>query len=184
MNAALLAATFTSQPLSASHAWSGYQWNGSGLPVDLVVGDNLTTEQWAEHLQSAVADWNLPTGGATQSIRLDIGFGGTDPATCAPSLGRIEVCNWAYGETGWLGLAQVWAYRGTDKHIAQATTLLNDTYFADPFYDTSAWRQMVTCQEIACRLLSRLYRRLFWRACRRSRIRCARPSRTPQPALP
>jgi hypothetical protein len=144
----LLMAPFIPGQLSASHSWGGYHWDGT-LPVDISVGDNLTTQAWATHLQSAVSDWNLPIGGATQAVRLRIEFGGTDPASCAPSLGRIEVCNSEYGETGWLGLAQVWVYRGKGKHIAQATTLVNDTYFADPFYNTPDWRQMVMCQEIA-----------------------------------
>jgi hypothetical protein len=147
--AILAVATFTPRQVSANHSWGGYHWDGPGLPVSIVVGDNLTSNVWGTHLQDAVADWNQPTGGAIQAVHLSIQLGETDPASCAPTLGRIEVCNWTYGDTGWLGLAQVWTYRGKAKHIAQATTLLNDTYFADPFYDTAAWRQAVTCQEIA-----------------------------------
>jgi hypothetical protein len=145
----LVAATFIPRQLSANHSWSGYHWDGTGLPVDISVGDNLTTGVWASHLQAAVSDWNQPTGGATQAVRLHVVVGNSNPASCDPTLGRMEVCNSAYGDTGWLGVAQVWVYRGKGKHIAQATTLLNDTYFADPFYNTPAWRQMVTCQEIA-----------------------------------
>jgi hypothetical protein len=101
------------------------------------------------HLEEATDDWNNPTA-ATKSVHLTMGFGGTDPATCAPVLGRFEVCNAAYGDNGWLGLAQVWVYRGKDKHIAQATALLNDTYYADgSSYDSYGWRQLVVCQEIA-----------------------------------
>ena len=137
-------------PLNANHSWGGYHWNGESLPVNLDVGNNLTN-QWTDHLTDAVSDWNDPSGGATQSVNLIVGPGGTNPATCDPNLGRIEVCNSEYGDNGWLGLAQVWVYRGRDKHIAQATSLLNDTYFDNPSYDydTWDWRQMVVCQEIA-----------------------------------
>ena len=73
--------------------------------------------------------------------------GGSNPASCLPTAGRIEVCNAAYGTNGWLGIAQIWVSSGS--HITQATTRVNDTYFNQAFYNTSAWRQMVMCQEIA-----------------------------------
>jgi hypothetical protein len=143
----LLLVTFVPRQLEADHAWGKYHWDGDALPVDLDVGDNLSAE-WAGYLVRAVGDWNTPTGTAVTSLSLNIiPFGSKDPATCEPTLGRIEVCNAAYGDNGWLGLAQVWAQRR--GHIVQATTLVNDTYFALPFYGTDAWRQMVMCQEIA-----------------------------------
>jgi hypothetical protein len=58
----------------------------------------------------------------------------------------VEVCNAAYGQNGWLGLAQIWIYR--PNHIYQGTTKLNDTYFNSPQYNTAAWRQTVMCQEV------------------------------------
>jgi hypothetical protein len=139
---------FAPRGLDANHSWGGYHWNGDALPVSLDVGDNVSAA-WAQHLDNAADDWNNPLGGAIESIHLNVVPGLSDPSTCSPTLGRIEVCNSAYGDNGWLGLAQVWVYRGKDKHIAQATTLLNDTYFALAFYDTWAWRQLVMCQEIA-----------------------------------
>ena len=59
--------------------------------------------------------------------------------------GRIEVCNAKYGQTGWLGIAQIWLSEG---HITQGITKLNDTYFETAKYNTPAWRALVTCQEI------------------------------------
>jgi hypothetical protein len=56
-----------------------------------------------------------------------------------------EVCNWKYGNNGWLGLAQIWISGG---HITQGVSKNNDTYFDTSTYDTPAWRQFVTCQEI------------------------------------
>jgi hypothetical protein len=55
------------------------------------------------------------------------------------------VCNWKYGNNGWLGLAQIWISGG---HITQGVSKNNDTYFDTSTYDTPAWRQFVTCQEI------------------------------------
>jgi len=146
--ATLLLVAFVPLQLDANHSWSGFHWNGDVLPVDVIVGDNTTTPEWHSRFDQALLDWNTPISGAA-SIHLIEGIGLSDPATCSPNIGRIEVCNWTYGDNGWLGLAQVWVYRGKDKHIAQATTLLNDTYFSQAGYNTWAWRQLVMCQEIA-----------------------------------
>jgi len=58
----------------------------------------------------------------------------------------MEVCNERYGNTGWLGIAQIWV---NGPHITQATTKLNDTYFNTSTYNKPEWRRLVTCQEIA-----------------------------------
>ena len=34
------------------------------------------------------------------------------------------------------------------KHITSGSVRLNDTYFDTPTYNTSAWRQLVVCQEV------------------------------------
>src|SRR5215211_7268547 len=44
-----------------------------------------------------------------------------------------------------MGIAQVWV---SGKHITQATTKLNDSYFNTAKYDKSAWRNLVMCQEV------------------------------------
>lgn len=60
----------------------------------------------------------------------------------------MEICNDQYGANGWLGIAQVWVYRGKDGHIAQGLVKFNDTYFNTQKYDTPAWRDFVACQEV------------------------------------
>jgi hypothetical protein len=108
--------------------------------LSLVVAENLDSE-WNSHFNAAVSDWNASTVLSLSTI------GGTkNPVTCPPTLGRIDVCNAAYGNTGWLGVAQIWI--GPGSHITQATTLVNDTYFNSPQYDSDAWRRFVICQEI------------------------------------
>ena len=42
-------------------------------------------------------------------------------------------------------MAQVWV---SGSHITQGTVKLNDTYFASPTYNTTAWRNLVSCQEV------------------------------------
>jgi hypothetical protein len=57
----------------------------------------------------------------------------------------VQVCNERYGNNGWLGIAQIWL---SGTHITQGTTKLNDTYFNTAKYNTTAWRNLVSCQEV------------------------------------
>ena len=125
---------------SADHSWNNYHWARQSNPFTLKVGDNVDS-RWDAYLDEAIADWS-------QSSVLDLTkvAGGTRPRQCRPTAGRIEACNASYGNTGWLGIAQIWLSGG---HISQAITKLNDTYFDTPQYNTPAWRRLVTCQEIA-----------------------------------
>ena len=127
--------------VSANHSWGKYHWARTSNPFTLKVGDNVGSA-WDSYLNEAISDWN-------QSTVLDLSkvTGSTNGSTCAPTSGRIEACNAAYGTTGWLGIAQIWTTRGA--HIVQATTKVNDTYFNQAQYNTPAWRRLVMCQEIA-----------------------------------
>ena len=125
---------------SANHSWNGYHWARTTPEFTLLTGDNVDSK-WDAHLDEAIADWNQST-----VITLKEVAGGTRPRTCKPTAGRIEVCNAGYGFTGWLGIAQIWV---NGKHITQAITKLNDSYFNTATYNKPAWRQLVTCQEIA-----------------------------------
>jgi len=126
----------------AENSWGKYHWDIStaeSIESPLVLGDNLTTSAWHSSLAGASADWNA-------SVLKNGVVAGTNIA-CDPVLGGIEVCNAEYGENGWLGIAQIWVYRGRDGHIAQGLVKANDTYFNTPQYDTQAWRNLVMCQE-------------------------------------
>lgn len=123
----------------ANHSWGSYHWSGSSNPRQLAVGDNMSSD-WKPRLTTAVADWN-----ASAVVQLNVGAGQAG-SSCAPVSGRIEVCNGSYGNTGWLGVAQIWA---SGSHITQAVAKMNDTYFDTATYNTLAWRQLVVCQEIA-----------------------------------
>lgn len=124
----------------ANHAWGNYHWARSSNPVSLDIGDNVSAG-WDTYLNTAVSDWDQSTVLSLRGVA-----GGTTGSTCAPTSGRIEVCNAEYGTTGWLGVAQIWVTKGS--HITQATTKVNDTYFNQAQYNTAAWRSLVMCQEV------------------------------------
>jgi hypothetical protein len=126
-------------PALANHAWSTYHWKRtSNSELTIPVGDNVSS-QWDSALQTAVADWNQST--VIQSPLVP----GSSNRNCRAVAGTIQVCNAAYGNTGWLGIASISLSGG---HISQGTTKLNDTYFNTAQYNTPAWRALVTCQEI------------------------------------
>lgn len=127
--------------MQAHHSWRQYHWARTTTVLSLQVGDNVDS-RWDAYLTEAITDWN-----ESAVVQLNKTGGGTNPATCSPVAGRIEACNGAYGQNGWLGIAQIWITGRT--HIYQATTRLNDTYFNLATYNTPAWRRLVTCQEIA-----------------------------------
>lgn len=129
---------------SANHAWSKYHWNLSTADTienPMKLGDNLSAVAWQGSLGGASVDWN-------NSVLKSAVAAGTSNANCDPGLGRVEVCNGLYGNNGWLGIAQIWVYRGKDGHIAQAIVKLNDTYFNAEPYNADPWRNFVMCQEV------------------------------------
>jgi hypothetical protein len=123
----------------ANHAWGCYHWPRPSNPVQLDVGDNVSST-WDQYLSTAVADWDKSSVLALTEVP-----GGSPRKNCRPTSGRIEVCAASYGNNGWLGLAQIWV---SGCHIAQATTKMNDYYFNQSQYNTPAWRRFVTCQEV------------------------------------
>lgn len=125
----------------ATHSWGGYHWARTGNPFTLKVGDNVS-QAWDARLDEAISDWSVST-----VLDLTKVAGGTRPKSCRATSGRIEVCNASYGNTGWLGIAQISITGG--EHITQGIAKLNDTYFNTATYNTYSWRQLVMCQEIA-----------------------------------
>ncbi|RKF22905.1 hypothetical protein [Micromonospora globbae] len=124
----------------AGHSWGGYHWARTANPFTLQLGDNVSS-QWDSALSGASADWSRSTVLDTRVVA-----GLSNPKNCRGTTGRVEVCNSTYGNTGWLGIASISITGGT--HITQGTVKLNDTYFNTPQYNTAAWRNLVTCQEV------------------------------------
>lgn len=127
----------------ADHSWSNYHWAKTTPSFDLTI-INSTTSDWDEYVTQAVADWSAstvlnmienPNGSTNQKVRRQ----------CKGGAGEVRICNLAYGNTGWLGIAGISI--DANGHITTGYTKLNDSYFADPFYDAT-WMQSVTCQEL------------------------------------
>jgi hypothetical protein len=125
---------------AASHAWGSYHWARAANPLMLQVVDNVTGT-WDTHLDVAIVDWD----DSSVLTLVEVAGVGTNGKTCKAINGKVNVCNGLYGNTGWLGVAQIWV-RGS--HITRATTRVNDTYHNSPPYNTPEWRQFVMCQEI------------------------------------
>lgn len=135
----LLLALFPS-PAFATHSWGGYHWSRTNNPFTLQLGDNVSSA-WEPYLGDASFDWSQ-----SDVLNTTIVSGGTRPKRCGATTGRVEVCSAGYGNTGWLGLAQIWV---SGLHITKGVTKLNDTYYKPgSYYDTPGWRHIVACQEI------------------------------------
>jgi hypothetical protein len=126
-------------PASANHSWGGYHWAGDGNNVTIKVNKAITS-QWTTSVNDSISDWN-----ASNELTLNGVTASANAKKCSPIAGQILVCNAAYGQRGWLGIASIWL---TSGHISQATTKLNDSYFSSAFYNTPGWRALVACQEI------------------------------------
>lgn len=130
----------TAAPAQASHAWGPYHWSRSG-EAQLTIYSSVTSN-WAGALATANADWN-----ASAYLQNTIVAGSTTTTTrrkCAMPVGAIRVCNLAYGNNGWAGLASI--NTGADGvHISQASAKMNDTYEAS---SSAAEREGVMCQEV------------------------------------
>lgn len=126
----------------ANHSWNGYHWARKANPFTLKMYDNIDPI-WESYLSVAVSDWNKST---VFDYSVQWGSPLSTQRKCSSASGVTEICNLKYGQNGWLGIAGISI---SGSHITKAYTKLNDTYFAMAKYNTPAWRQMVTCQEIA-----------------------------------
>lgn len=125
--------------VNADHSWGNYHWARSSNPVVLTLGDNVSGV-WDGHLNTSEGDWEQ-----SQVLSLSIVPGQTTTRQCKAATGKIEVCNDTYGNNGWLGIAGISV---SGEHITSSYVKLNDTYFNTSTYNTSAWRNLVMCQEI------------------------------------
>lgn len=135
---ALVAVAVLALPAEATHSWGGYHWGRSGS-FTLQLGNNVS-RFWQPYLSTTSTDWS-------KSSVLDtvVVAGQSNKSRCFPTAGRVEVCNSTYGQNQWLGIAQIWV---SGSHITQGVVKMNDTYFNMSWYNTSAWRNHVMCQEV------------------------------------
>jgi hypothetical protein len=128
-------------PTFADHAWGNYHWARTSNPFTLKVYDNVTSN-WESYVSKAAADWSKST-----VLDMNVIWQSplSSPRKCSSATGVIEICNTTYGYNGWLGIAGISI---SGNHITKGYTKLNDSYFNNPTYDTPAYRQFVTCQEL------------------------------------
>lgn len=135
-------------PAHATHAWANYHWARTANPFTLQLGDNVSST-WDSYLVNAAAAWSRTSGTCVNSqnpVRVNVVPGTVgNLRRCNPKSGTIQACNASYGNTGWLGIASIWA---SGDHITQGTVKLNDTYFNTGTYNTPDWRCLVTAQEV------------------------------------
>lgn len=136
---ATVAATLLAGSASADHAWANYHWARSSNPFTLSLGDNLSSV-WDPYLRTSSSDWSV-----SNVLNTTVVAGGTTARRCRAARGRVEVCNAAYGNNGWLGVASISV---SGSHITSGTVRVNDTYFNTAQYNTTAWRNLVMCQEV------------------------------------
>lgn len=151
----------------ADHSWGSYHWprdaNPVGLQViDSVVGDwdpifSASLQQWDDYYTAKAAhpgdfyfnisaDFSEPDA---DNDFLNFSDGGSDEGSrarkrCTAVDGKIRVCNAAYGQNGWLGMASIAVQ---NDHIIAGTAKMNDSY--DWYFDAvPGERPHVMCQEI------------------------------------
>jgi hypothetical protein len=131
-------ATFPSSA-SATHAWGNYHWARTSNPFTLKLIAKLTST-WRPYLDLASAAWT--TASKLNTTIITAANDAASRQACSTVAGRTVVCNYAYGATGWLGLANIWL--DANHHITQGTAKMNDSYSW-----SAGMRQLVACQEVA-----------------------------------
>ncbi|MEP7012826.1 MAG: hypothetical protein ABJC13_21085 [Acidobacteriota bacterium] len=124
---------------SASHSWSTYHWARQSNPFTVKLIDRVTAT-WDPILATSSSDWT-----ASSVLNTTIIAGTGSASSCTAVNGQVKVCNASYGSTGWLGIASISV---SGSHITQGTVKLNDTYHNSAPYNTTAWRNLVSCQEV------------------------------------
>jgi hypothetical protein len=137
--ATAIATTLLAGSATADHSWVNYHWPRASNPITLGLGDNLSGV-WDPYLQTTSSDWSV-----SNVLDTTVVAGGSSQRRCRAAQGRIEVCNGAYGNNGWLGIASI-SINGS--HITSGSVRVNDTYFNTAQYNTTAWRNLVMCQEV------------------------------------
>jgi hypothetical protein len=121
--------------------WGTYHWARKANPMKLKVIDSVTPE-WNSALTGTLQEW-----GYSPMLDFVLAAGDETAASrqaCNLVQGQIRVCNYAYGATGWLGLASI----GVDAngHIDKGRAKLNDSYTS--YWALAGERNHVMCQEV------------------------------------
>ncbi len=140
LSAALAVVTVSSQA-SANHTWNDYHWASTTSTINLKVIDS-TTADWDQELNDSLAAWSQSSSPFMFTIASSDDASRTRKR-CNMVSGQMRVCNAAYGQNGWLGLASI--NLDSNGHITQGTAKMNDSYDS---YWTQSEKNHVMCQEI------------------------------------
>lgn len=125
----------------ADHAWNNYHWARTANPLHLKVIDSVS-DSWQTELETALEGWNV-------SSEIDMYVASIDDSDrarkrCNAVTGQLRVCNAAYGNNGWLGLASI--YLNSSAHITKGVSKMNDSY--STYWAIEGEKNHVMCQEI------------------------------------
>jgi hypothetical protein len=141
------AAVLAASVATASHSWNNYHWARTTSSFTLQTLDSTVSAganmNWPLRLSQAASQWS-------QSGKLDLQVkpyanGTRDRKQCRAVAGKIRVCNAAYGNNGWLGLASI--NLDSNGHISQGTAKMNDSY-ASYYNSDPNEAPHVMCQEV------------------------------------
>jgi len=124
----------------AEHSWNDFHWARMSNPFTLQIIDS-TTSTWDPAVVEAISLWSesivvqpaITSANSNSRVRRD----------CSIVKGRLKVCNYNYGITGWYGQTVVWI--DPYGHISGARIKLNDSYSG--FWNTVR-RNHVACHEM------------------------------------
>jgi len=140
--AALLLALTLVGPAAADHSWNNYHWARTTSSFDLQVVDSVTPE-WQGSFDQALSEWDQAS--VLNNLVTSADDGARTRKRCSSVSGQMRVCNAAYGQNGWLGLASI--NIDSSGHITQGIAKMNDSY--DWYYaQTPGEDNHVMCQEI------------------------------------
>lgn len=140
--AALLLALALALPASADHSWNNYHWARTTSSFDLQVVDSVTPE-WQFAFDESLSRWGQSS--AFDNVAVPGDESSRARKRCQMVAGQMRVCNAAYGQNGWLGLASI--NIDSNGHITQGTAKMNDSY--DWYFaQTPGEDNHVMCQEI------------------------------------
>lgn len=126
---------------SASHSWGNYHWARTAQNFTLQVIDS-TTPDWDGELAQTLTDWSK--SGAFDLVVTSSDDSSRTRKRCTAVTGQIRVCNAAYGNNGWLGLASI--NIDSSGHITKGTAKVNDSYSS--YFAVQDERDHVMCQEV------------------------------------
>ncbi len=139
---ALLVVALLAVPARADHSWNRYHWARTTSSFDLRIVDSVTSG-WQFAFDESLSRWG--SSSKFDNVVASVAEDSRTRKRCSTVSGQMRICNAAYGQNGWLGLAAI--NLDANGHITRGVAKMNDSYdwyFAQvPGEDNH-----VMCQEI------------------------------------